>query len=104
MSVCILLCFVASAVFLFIYFGNQKEAYCKLLQIDDYSKERKNAKNDKVIGAIASIVWPITVVVFLIWGFFFGGWGISWIVFPIVGILFGGFSAVYSAIKGIVNE
>jgi hypothetical protein len=74
MSICILLCFVASAVYLFIYFGNQKEAYCKLLQIDEYSRERKNVKNDKVIGAIASIVWPITVVVFLIWGFFFGGW------------------------------
>lgn len=97
-AVSLLLLFIAVAVFLFISFGGRKEAYEKLLQIGEHTIDRK--KNEKVIGAVAALVWPLTVAVFLAWGFLRDGWAISWVVFPIVGVLFGGFSAVYNAIKG----
>ena len=40
---------------------------------------RKDADNP-LIGAIASIYWPLTLVIFLAWGFLGNGWAIYWIV------------------------
>lgn len=95
-GVVVLLLMVAAAVFLFIYFGTIRESYERMLKINDYSEKHK--KENKVIGAVASIVWPLAVLIFLICGFIFGLWQIAWIVFPITGILFGMFSAAYSIV------
>lgn len=96
-GVSLMLAIIAFSVFLFIASGTIRESYEKLLKIGD-SAPRKNKKEDKVIGAVASVVWPLTVVVFLFCGFVYNLWYIAWIVFPIVGILFGAFSACYSII------
>lgn len=93
-GVSILLIMVAVAVYLFITTGSMAQACKQLLQIDEYNLEKK--KENTVIGAAASIVWPIAVCIFLISGFIYHQWEICWIVFPITGILFGAFSAVYS--------
>lgn len=87
---------VAIAVFLFVSAGNMYSAYDILLQRGDYKP--KNKKSEKIISAVASVVWPLTVIAFLIWGFAYGGWGIAWILFPIVGITFGAFSALITAV------
>lgn len=97
-GVVVLLMMVAVAVFIFIYFGNIKESFSILLKIDDYSKEK--VKENKVIGAVAAIVWPLATCIFLVSGLIYNLWEINWIVFPITGILFGMFSAAYSIIKG----
>jgi Flp pilus assembly protein TadB len=76
-----------------------KESYERLLKIGDCARtSTQQKKEDKVIGAVASIVWPLTALIFLFCGFVYNLWYIAWIVFPIVGILFGAFSAVYSII------
>jgi Flp pilus assembly protein TadB len=90
---------IAAAVFLFIYFGSIRESYTRLLGVGDYAP-KKTKKEDKVIGAVAAIVWPLSADIFLFCGFVYGLWGIAWIVFPITGILFGMFSAAYSIITG----
>ncbi len=95
-GVVILLFIVAIAVYIFVSFGNVYGAFEILLQRGDYTP--RNKKSDKIISAVASVIWPLTVVAFLIWGFVFHGWWICWILFPIVGILFGAFSALISAI------
>jgi uncharacterized membrane-anchored protein len=95
-GVVVLLLMVAAAIFLFIYFGTIRESYERMLKINDYSEKHK--KENKVIGAVASIVWPLAVLIFLICGFIFGLWQTAWIVFPITGILFGMFSAAYSIV------
>lgn len=100
-GVVILLLIVSIAVFLFIYFGNIKEGYNILLKTEDFSKEK--TEDNKVIGAVASIIWPLAVCIFLISGFIFDKWDINWIIFPITGVLFGMFSATYSIIKGHNN-
>jgi len=100
-GVVVLLVIIAIAVFLFITAGTIKEGYEKLLKIGDYSV--KQEKENKVIGAVAAVVWPLATVVFLFSGFVYGLWSIAWIVFPITGILFGMFSAVYSIITGDNN-
>ncbi|MDF2542567.1 MAG: hypothetical protein K0S47_2285 [Herbinix sp.] len=97
-GIVILLFMVAIAVFLFIYYGCIRESYSHLLNIEEHATKMK--EEDKVIAAVASIVWPLATIIFLFCGFVYGLWHIAWIVFPIVGILFGSFSAAYSIIKG----
>lgn len=95
-----LLIMVAMAVYIFIYFGKIKENYKRLLCLDEYSKPYKQKQEEqRAINIVASIVWPIAVVIFLISGFIFNKWGVNWIIFPIVGIIFGAFSAAYGALK-----
>lgn len=96
-GVVILLLLIAAAVFLLITSGMKRDCYECLLKVGDYSK-KKNTKEDKVIGAVASIVWPLTAAVYLFISFVYHLWAISWIVFPITGILFGMFCAAYSII------
>jgi len=95
-GLCLLLTMVAVAVVLFITVVAKKDIYTMILGIEDYAPER--AKENKIIGIVASVVWPLTAAVFFVWGFAFNGWRISWIVFPVVGICFGAFAAVCSAV------
>lgn len=96
-GVSVLLIIVAIAVFIFIRTSTISEAYKKLLKIDDFAPVRQ--KQNKVIGAVAGIVWPIATCIFLYTGLVLELWHINWIVFPITGILFGGFCTLYNAIK-----
>lgn len=95
-----LLLIVSAAVYLFIYYGMIKEGYNKLLTIDEYSKAYNERKEeDKVIGAVAAVIWPLAVCIFLVTGMIFNLWHINWIVFPITGLLFAMFSGAYSILK-----
>lgn len=100
-GVVLLLCIVAFAVFLLIISGTKKEAYGRLLKLEDYQENytAENEKRGKIIGAVASVVWPLAVVIFLFCGFVLNLWYISWIIFPIVGIMFGAFCALYSTLS-----
>ena len=97
-GVVIMLIIIAISVFLFVYSGTIRESYERLLKVGEYTVKTK--KEDKVIGAVASIVWPLAVIIFLCSGFIYGLWSTAWIVFPITGLLFGMFSAAYSIITG----
>lgn len=99
-GVVILVIIVASGVYMLISSGTIKESYDHLLKVGDYSTAKIEKKEDKVIGAVAAIVWPLAVLVFLFMGFVYNMWSISWIVFPVTAILFGMFSAAYSIITG----
>ena len=59
---------------------------------------RKDADHP-LVGAIASIYWPLVLVIFLAWGFLGNGWSICWIVWPISGILFGAIASFISALS-----
>ena len=93
-----LLLMIAIAVYFFIYFGTIKDAYNRLLKLEDYANPVKE-QTDKVIGIVAATVWPLAAATYLFLGFVFGQWGTAWIIFPILGIVFGVFAAVYSAVK-----
>lgn len=98
-GIIILICIVAMAVFIFINKCGAMDIYNKLFKMGKFSKISES--DNKVIDTVSNIVWPLTTVVFLVWGFQYDGWGICWIVFPIVGILLGGFTSAYKAAKGI---
>ncbi|SFL44731.1 hypothetical protein SAMN04487943_101597 [Gracilibacillus orientalis] len=93
-GVCIMLVLVSIAVYLFVYFGNVYAAYEKLLR--GKSKRTNEREEDRVIGAVASIIWPLVVIIFLISGLVYDQWHINWIVFPVTGLLFAMFSGAYS--------
>lgn len=93
-----LLFVVAIAVYFFVYFGTIKDAYNRLLKLEDYANPARK-QTDKVIGIVAATVWPLAGATYLLLGFVFGQWATAWIIFPILGIVFGVFAAVYSAIK-----
>jgi len=94
----VLLVIVGIAVFFFIYFGAIKDAFNKLLKLEEYANKNKQ-ETDKVIGIVAATVWPLAAATYLLLGFTRGMWGTAWIIFPILGIVFGVFSAIYTGIK-----
>jgi len=85
--VCVLLCFVAAAVHLFVGRGLVHESFTKLLQEGDYSPEMK--RGEKKVEMIAGIYWCLVTAIFLAWSFLGNAWGISWVVWPVAGVLFG---------------
>ncbi|WP_413377300.1 permease prefix domain 1-containing protein [Alkalihalobacillus sp. 1P02AB] len=96
-GVVVLLLIVAIAIYIFIHFGGINEAYKKLLKINPVTKQEK--RESRIISAVAVIVWPLAVCIFLISGLVFNQWHINWIIFPITGILFGVFCAAYNILR-----
>ncbi|WP_313638033.1 permease prefix domain 1-containing protein [Paenibacillus sp.] len=87
----------AVAVFLFIYYGNIQGAYTKLLEEMEITALKK--EEDRFMGAVGAILWPLATVIFLFTGFVYQRWDVNWAVFPIAGILSGMFSNVYHILK-----
>ena len=85
-------------MFLFVQYGNIQGAYTTLLQEPALAAEIK--EEERVMGLIGSIIWPLTIAVFLFTGFVYGRWDINWVLFPIVGILHGVMNNVYRVVKG----
>lgn len=96
-GVCLLLLQVALGVGILVIAQSPYESYEMLLKVEDYTPQAQ--KQGKLIGAVASIVWPLAVAIFLYTGIVKNLWQINWIIFPITGIIFGGFCAFYSALK-----
>lgn len=96
-SVSLLLLIIGAAVYVFITFGEVTSAYQKLLHLEEYSPEKK--KKNKVQSAVASVIFPLAICIFLVWGAVFDGHQINWIVFPVAGMLYGIFCAVYTQMK-----
>ncbi len=97
-GVSLALLLIAVAVMGFIYSDSLIEPYEKLLKIGEFTPVGK--KSSRVIGVVASIVFPLATCIFLVWGLAFDGWHINWIVYVVTGILFGCFSSAYKAAKG----
>lgn len=87
----------AVAVFLFVYYGNIQGAYTKLLE-DPYIAAKKK-EEERVVGVVGAVVWPLATAVFLFSGFVYHRWDINWAIFPITGILYGMFSNVYQTLN-----
>ena len=86
--VALLLVFVSCCVYLFVSRGLVRESYSKLLQLGDFTPEKK--ANGKVIEKIAGIYWCVVTAIYLLWSFLTNDWGYTWLVWPVAGVLFGG--------------
>ena len=65
----------------------------------EYSSRRSGGEEDEdpLIGFVASIYWPGTVIIYMLWSFVFNAWRFSWIMWPIAGALFGLFASARAA-------
>lgn len=98
MFVNLLLVFVAAAVNLFVRTGMVYGSCEKLLQIGDYTVEKKQTekKVEKKMGAFAGIYWCAVTAIYLGVSFVTEAWGMTWIIWPVAAVAFG-------AVRGIVR-
>ena len=90
MAVCFLLMFVSIGCFFFVYGGTYQHALDKILQIGDYTSEKK--KTNQLKGKISTIYWLSVTAIFLYYTFGENGNGqiqYSWFIWAIAGVLFG---------------
>ncbi len=86
-AVDVLLGMVALAVFLFVRWGNEADAYEQLLQSGEYNPNRKrNLERNELIGGI---YWGTITAAYLAISFISGMWGFTWIIWPVAGTFFG---------------
>lgn len=85
---------VSLGVFLLIKTGIIKEGYQKLLQIEDYDINKKQARN-----IFSSIYWPIIVAIYLGYSFLTNRWDISWIIWPVAAVLSGVVDGIQKAVS-----
>jgi hypothetical protein len=83
---------IGMGVFILVKIGIINGGYSQLLKLGDYQPTRR--EKQKVVDFVASIVFPLTAVVYLAWSFLGNAWTISWILWPIVGICFGIFASI----------
>lgn len=101
LPVCGLLFVIGLAVFLFVTAGMEDENYKVLLQKKEFLPSNKE---NKLVGVVASIYWPITVCIFLGYSFLTMDWGRSWIIWPVAGVLFGAVASICNAIESRDNQ
>ncbi len=85
---CLLLCMISLAVYIFVGRGLVQESFSKLLQEGDYTPEHK--RGGRIVEKIAGVYWCIVTAIYLLWSFLTNDWGKTWLVWPVAGVLFGG--------------
>lgn len=99
LSVGLLLFMISIGVYFLITGGMRQETYGVLLQEGEYTKYNK--KGSKLTETVASIYWPLVVVIYLGWSLTSNAWGRTWVVWPIAGILF---AVVANICNAVSNE
>ncbi len=98
-GVAILLLLVGIGVFQFVDSGMEMDSYKKLLQIDDYTPEKK--RTAKRLSVFTTAYWLLLTATYLCWSFISESWDITWIIWPIGAILF---VAVYAVLSAIIQN
>ena len=91
-----LLMFVAVGTGFFVSSGMIWDSFNKLLQMDDYTKEKK--KNRKRWGFIAGAYWCIVTAIFLALGFIYEEWETVGLIWPVAAVLFGAVAIILGAV------
>lgn len=91
----ILLIFIAVGTVFFVTSGMIWDSFNKLLQLDDYTREKK--KNRRKYGFIAGVYWCVVTAIFLAFGFIFRDWGNVGLIWPVAGVLFGAVVIILNA-------
>ncbi|SFB10125.1 permease prefix domain 1-containing protein [Clostridium frigidicarnis] len=85
-SVCVMLTMVAIATGLIIYNSKSHTKYVKSddTLVEDFKEWKStNTEKQKIMTSIKSIMWTITVAIYLLISFGFNSWRYSWIIFII---------------------
>ena len=96
LGVMVLFLMIAIAIPLFVSVGMVDSAYEKLLNIGDYTLEKKQAQART--ARIGGPYWGLVTVGYLAWSFITNDWQTTWIVWPIAGVAFGAIASIINAI------
>lgn len=96
LAVVLLLVLIACAVFLFVWAGMIHDSYDKLLQVGDYTEEKK--RMNKKTAPFTGVYWCVTTAIYLGASFVTGRWDSTWIIWPVAGVLFGAVHVVLGVI------
>lgn len=89
----VMLALLGVSIYLFVYYGGIHEGYQRLLQVGEYTPEKK--EENRVVGRIAAVVWPLAFVVFFVSGFVYQRWDVNWAIFPVTAVLFAAIGGAY---------
>ncbi len=77
---------IGIGVYLFIKCGIIWASYQKLLQEDEYSKERKMSR--PIASAVSGIYWLVVTAIFICYSLPTNDWENSWVIWAVAGVLF----------------
>lgn len=83
----LLLIIVAFGVYRIVKVGIIKGSYDQILQRQDYTAGKKEAK--KKMEPIAAVYWMIATIIYLVLSFLTDRWEITWLVWVVAGIMYG---------------
>ncbi len=89
-SVCLLLGMVGAAVYLFVRAGVIDASFQKLLEEEDFTRQKKALHNSAWIPCY----WCLVTAAFLAYSFLTDDWEHSWLIWLVAGLLFAGIAAV----------
>lgn len=95
----LLLLFVAVGAFLFVKVGMVWDSFNKLLQLEDYTKEKKKKIGKKI--SVAGAYWCIVTAIFLTAGFMSEEWEKVGLIWPVAGVLF---AALVMILNGLEKD
>ena len=85
-AVCLMLLLIAVGVYLIVRVACVWGSYQKLLEEEDYSREKKaeNKRNDP----FSSFYWCLVTAIYLGVSFYVNAWDRTWIIWPVAAVLF----------------
>lgn len=75
--------------------GLLHEACDKLLEENDYTREKKRRRRESRLGDASGIYWLVVTAGYLLYSFVTEDWERSWIVWPVAGVLYAAFAVVW---------
>lgn len=94
----LLLLFVAAGAFLLVWAGQINGSFDKVLQIGDYTPEKKEV--NRRLSFFSGAYWCVIVAIFIGYSLYTGYWHRSWVIWPVAGVLFAAFYITLSAVVG----
>lgn len=97
MGIVLLMALCSLGAYLLVKTSIINEGFCKLLEEEDYTRERKleKKKNADIMG----IYWLVTVAAYLVYSFVSGNWEMSWVILVAAGVLCGAVKKLVKIIR-----
>lgn len=100
-GVCLLLIIAGIGVYFFVLGGVRQSSFNKLLEEEDYTRDRKSS--GKIKSAVSVCYWLIITAIFLV--FTYGPRGNAqaksgWIIWAVAGVIYGGLAVLMNSVIG----
>ena len=103
LAVCVVLLFVGLGCIAFIYGGTRQAAFNKLLEEEEYTREKKEQAKKSIVGPVSAAYWLAVTAVFLFYTFGPNGNGqpqYSWFIWAVAGVLYASIIIIVKLFEG----